>query len=58
LFVSLGVKNIYEIIITSPSMFCDTVTSIKKRLDSYDDKEELARLLNENPNNLFLVDLM
>lgn len=58
LFVSLGVRNLYEIIITSPSMFCDTVSSIKQRLDSYEDKNELAELLNEDANNLFLIDLM
>lgn len=58
LFVEIGVTNLYELIIMSPSMFCDTVKSIKIRIDSYNDKVELARLLNEDAANLFLVDLM
>lgn len=58
IFKSIGVNNFYDLIITSPSMFCDTVKSIKKRIDSYDDKEKLANLLNENASNLILVDLL
>ena len=58
LFTSIGVNNIYEIIITSPSMFCDTIKSIELRLNSYEDKEELVKLLNDDANNLYLVDLM
>lgn len=58
LFKSYGITNYYEIIITSPSLFCDTFKSIKLRLESYEDKEELANLINEDANNLILVDLM
>lgn len=58
LFVEIGVTNLYDIIITSPSMFCDTIKSIKLRIDSYENKDELAKLLNEDAVNLFLVDLM
>ncbi len=58
LFTSLGVDNIYEIIITNPTMFCDTYGSIKRRIDSYPDKEELARLLNEDTENLSLIGLL
>lgn len=58
LFTELGVTNLYDIIITSPSMFCDTIKSIKVRIDNYGDKAELARLLNEDAANLFLADLM
>ena len=58
LFKNIGVNNFYDLIVTSPSMFCDTVKSIKKRIDSYDDKEKLANLLNENASNLILIDLL
>ena len=58
IFKSYGITNYYEIIITSPSLFCDTVTSIKNRLDRYKDKSELATLINEDANNLNIVGLM
>ncbi len=58
LFVNMGVTNIFSIIVTSPVMFYDTVGSIKARIDSYGNNEELARLINEDPYNLSLVDLM
>ena len=58
LLVSLGVRNIYDIIISSPLMFLDTVSSIKTRVNSYEDKNELARLLNEDSTNLSLVGLL
>ena len=58
LFKSIGVNNLYEIIITSPSMFCDTIKSIELRLNNYENKQELAELLNEDATNLFLVDLI
>ena len=58
LFVEIGVTDLYDIIITSPSMFCDTIRSIKLRIDNYGNKTELARLLNEDAANLFLADLM
>ena len=57
LFYDLGVNNIYDIIITSPYMFYDTVDSIKRKIDYYPDKLELARLLNEDPTNLDLINL-
>ena len=58
LFISMGVTNIYGIITTSPSMFRDTVRSVKNRINKYEDKNELARLLNEDANNLSLVGLI
>ena len=58
LFVSIGVTNIYQIIMTSPLMFRDTVNSIKNRINKYNDKSELARLLNEDANYLSLVGLL
>jgi len=58
LFVSIGVTNIYGIITTNPSMFRDTVSSIKNRINKYENKDELARLLNEDGNNLSLIGLI
>lgn len=58
LFLSIGVTNLYNIIITNPSMFCDTVSSIKNRINKYENKYELARLLNEDALNLRLVGLL
>ena len=57
LFHDIGVNNLYEIIITNPYMFYDTVDSIKRKIDDYPNKSELARLLNSDPTNLELIDL-
>ncbi len=57
LFKNIGVKNFYEIIITNPYMFCDTVRSIEVRINGYRNKEELGRLINEDPTNLELIQL-
>lgn len=58
MFTSIGVTDIYSIIITNPTMFADTVDSVKNRINSFEDKQELARLLNEDSNNLSLVGLL
>ena len=58
LFLSIGVTNLYNIIITNPSMFCDTVSSIKNRINKYENKYELARLLNDDALNLNLIGLL
>lgn len=58
MFLIIGVNNIYEIIMTNPFMFLETVDSVKERLDSYNNKEELAKLINEDVNNLSLVSLL
>ena len=58
LFVAIGVRNIYGIIVENPSMFRDTVSSIKKRIEKYNDKNELARLLNEDASNLSLIGII
>jgi hypothetical protein len=57
LFKNIGVKNLYEVIITNPYMFYDTVRSIEMRIKGYKDKNELARLINEDPTNLELIQL-
>ena len=58
LFVTIGVTNIYEIIIENPSMFCDTVDSIRARINEFGNTSELARLINEDAENLSLIGLM
>lgn len=57
LFKNIGVKNFYKIIITNPYMFYDTVRSIETKIKGYRDKAELARLINEDPNNLDIIHL-
>lgn len=57
LFKNIGVKNFYEIIITNPYMFYDTVKSIETKIKGYRDKEELARLINLDPTNLEIIHL-
>lgn len=57
LFKNIGVKNLYEVIITNPYMFYDTVRSIETKINGYKDKYELARLINEDPNNLEIIHL-
>ncbi len=57
LFKNIGVKNLYEVIITNPYMFYDTVRSIATKINGYRDKNELARLINEDPNNLEIIHL-
>ncbi len=57
LFRNIGVNNFYEIIITNPYMFYDTVRSIEIKINGYKDKFELARLINEDANNLDIIHL-
>ena len=57
IFKNLGIKNLYDIIITNPYMFYDTVRSIETKIKGYRDKAELARLINEDPNNLDIIHL-
>ena len=57
LFKNIGVRNFYEIIITNPYMFYDTVRSIEMRIKGYKDKNELAMLINQDPTNLELIQL-
>ena len=58
IFESIGVTNIYGILLTNPSMFCDTISSIKNKIDKYENKEELANLINTNPLNLRVIGLL
>ena len=58
LFKSIGVTNMYNLILVGESMFSDTVSSIKSRIDNYDNNEELASLINEDAHNLIVADLI
>lgn len=58
MFVEIGVKNIYGIISTDPSMFYGTEKSIRRKISKYENKEELARLLDEDPYNLVLIGIL
>jgi hypothetical protein len=57
-FKNMGITNFYGILMTRPSLFCDTVESIEKRLNSYENKNELVALINEDAENLQLVGLL
>ncbi len=57
LFKNIGVTNIYEVIITNPYMFYDPVKNIKIRIDAYRDKQQLARMINQDARNLDLIGL-
>ena len=57
LFKNIGVTNIYEIIITNPYMFYDPVKNIQVRINAYKDKQQLARMLNQDARNLDLIGL-
>jgi hypothetical protein len=57
LFKNIGVRNFYDIIITNPYMFYDTIRSIETKINGYKDKFELAKLINEDPNNLDIIHL-
>ena len=58
LLKAYGINNLYEILITNPTLFYDPISSIRLRIESYGNVEEIARLINEDVNNLSLVDLM
>lgn len=57
LFRNIGVTNLYEIIITSPYMFCDSISSIASKINGYPNKEELRDLLNKDASYLELINL-
>lgn len=58
LFKDIGVNNLYEIMKYNPSLFCDTVKSVRDRINNYGDKNKLAKLINEDVHNLIEADLM
>ena len=58
IFKGIGVVNMYDLIVTSPHMFLDTVGSIKRRIEYYGDDKKLGELINEDPFNLDLANLL
>ncbi len=58
IFKEIGVTNLFDVIVTSPYMFLDTVKSIKYRIDCYGDDKKLGELINEDPYNLDLANLL
>lgn len=53
-FLSLGLTNIKDIIITKPSLFYDDVNSIKMRIEKYSNTN-IIELLKEDPINFDLI---
>ena len=58
LFADIGVTNIYGIMMIPSSIFHSTMRSLKNRINSYGNKEQLAKLLNEDAENLSLIGLI
>ena len=53
-FLSIGLTNIKDIIITKPNLFYDDVNSIKMRIEKYSDTN-IIELLKEDPLNFDLI---
>ena len=53
-FLSIGITNIKDIIITKPNLFYDDVNSIKERIEKYSNTD-ILELLKEDPINFDLI---
>ena len=53
-FLSLGLTNIKDIIITKPNLFYDDINSIKMRIEKYSNTN-IIELLKEDPINFDLI---
>ncbi len=53
-FLSIGLTNIKDIIITKPNLFYDDVNSIKMRIEKYFNTN-IIELLKEDPINFDLI---
>ena len=53
-FLSLGLTNIKDIIITKPNLFYDDVNSIKMRIEKYSNTN-IIELLKDDPINFDLI---
>lgn len=53
-FISIGITNIKDIIITKPNLFYDDVNSIKERIEKYSNTN-ILELLKEDPINFDLI---
>ena len=58
MLIEIGADNVYEIIITNPSLFLGSVKLIKDKINNYPDKYELGRLIKEDPINMMDAYLM
>lgn len=57
LFLSIGVTNLYDILITNPMLFGESLNYIENKINNYHDKIELKELLNEDAHNLRVINL-
>ena len=57
LFSSIGIENIYGILIINPELFAEDYDFIERMINSYENKDELVKLINEDANNLKLIGL-
>ena len=53
-FLSIGLTNIKDIIITKPNLFYDEVNSIKERIEKHSNTN-IIELLKEDPINFDLI---
>ena len=53
-FLSIGLTNIKDIIITKPNLFYDDVNSIKMKIEKYSNTN-IIELLKEDPINFDLI---
>ena len=53
-FLSIGLTNIKDIIITKPNLFYDDVNSIKERIEKYSNTN-ILEILKEDPINFDLI---
>ena len=53
-FLSIGLTNIKDIIITKPNLFYDDINSIKMRIEKYSNTN-IIELLKEDPINFDLI---
>lgn len=53
-FLSIGLTNIKDIIITKPNLFYDDILSIKERIEKYSNTN-IIELIKEDPLNFDLI---
>ena len=46
LFWQIGVRNYYGLIMGYPQLFSDTLSSVRRRINAYKDKSQLAEIIN------------
>ena len=57
LFKSVGINNIYGILMVNPDLFGESYKYIESKINSFKDKELLAELINEDAMNLSYINL-